>query len=361
MDTPATTIECLDYERPIRKRESGTDGGVSSVVCADERCIRDPNYARIHFVRNRIALDGSAPDVPGLVKRCRPDALTLDFESNDEPEYVLFKDRRFGVSLLYAEVYLPSHVYRSVRDRETGKRRVDIVFPKTTDDLPHGYFGSADKLRVGSSRYDSLLDFCRYSIHTHVRDGTSKLNVCCKRLCSRPEALTKMELWKIKIAAATEPYYTCSWLEKRLLFKWHVGEERFEPYLSFDYAIGVYSGPIVRHDPFTTKPFAFRCWKTPDEDVPNADEIYFRSPINVAGYKWYEPTSTDRENEERYKSGGDAAAFDPVSERIAKYVMNLAQLPPATLLSSSLIVPCSFANGSRDLTGGQIVYDDAGR
>lgn len=344
-------MECLDFEHPIRtvKRGSAAD---TSVVCADKRCLRDPNYFQVHFVENRIAPKSGVVSIPGLLKRCRSETFTLDYTRNEEPEYSLVKEYAFAASGLYAETFLPSHVYRSVRDESTGRWRADVVFPKTIRDLPSGFFGSNDKLRVRSDEYDALLDFCRFSIHTHAGDG-GKLAVCCKRLCSRPAPLTKMELWAIKRIASKEPYYTGSWLEKNILFKWHVGEERFDPFLSFESAIAVYCEPELRHDPTTTELFTFRCWKTPDENVKNADEIYFRSPINLAGYKWYEPTSLDRENEERYRVGTEyrsrrtySDTNDAASDRIARKVMNLRVLPTEILLSSKLIVPCSFREGT---------------
>lgn len=341
-----TPIECLDYESPISINKQVLTGDEEvSIMCADKRCLRDPDYFEIYHVQNRNTPTRGVSRVPGLLKRCNSETFVLDFVRNEEPEYSLVREYGFTASGLYAEVLIPSHIYQSVRDELTGRLRANILLPKTLHDLPRGYLVQGSKLRVRSEQYDTLLDFCRFSIHTHVGGGERKLSVCCKRTCSRPEPLTKIELLAIKCVASNEPYYACSWLEKRILFKWHVGEEKFEPYLCFSNAIAVYNGLDVRHDSSTTVPFSFRCWKTPDEEVMTADEIYFTSPINLAGYKWYEPTSLDRENMERYKRGWTMDTKDRVSEHIAKNVMNLKVLPDNVLLSSTLVVPCTFSEG----------------
>lgn len=342
-------MECLHYEQLILTTKPGAADGASE-VCADRRCLQNPQYFQIHYVPNRTApKGGTIRRVPGMLKCCNADTFTLDYYRKEEPDYKLVREYRFTVSDLYAEVFLPTHLYRDVRDAETGRRRAEAIAPGTVDDLPLGYLSDGNKLRVRSEVYDELLEFCRFSIHAHA-DGNALMRVCCNRLCSRPEPLTRTELRAIKRAAASEPYYACSWLEKRVLFKWHVGEERFDPFLLFDNAIAVYNGLESRHDPKTTALFAFRCWKTPDEEVTNADEIYFRSPINVAGYKWYEPTSRDRDNEVRYASGwlaSDTITADSTSRLIARNVMNLKSLPGNVLLSSSLITPCSFGEGAQ--------------
>lgn len=333
-----TELECLEFETPVRT-ETGT---AASAVCADNRCLRDPDYHEIRFVRNGLVT--GAPRVPGLLRRCHPKTFTLEFEHNEEPGFGLYKEYGFAVSGLYAELCLPSHAYLSERDSGSGRWRTGMVFPKSIRDLPPRYLGS--KLRVRSDRYDTLLDFCRFSVHCHVGSESRQLTVCCKRLCSRPEPLTRIELRAIKVVAANEPYYACSWLEKRILFKWHVGEERFEPFLAFNSAIAVYNGFGVRHDPSSTVPFGLRCWKTPDEDVTNADEIYFKSPMNLAGYKWYEPTSRDWENVQRFADPVSCGDSDRVSERISRDVMNLKSLPAGVVLSSALVIPSSFSEGT---------------
>lgn len=332
-------LRCLDGEQAIRS----TYG--RKIVCADKRCINDPTYFEIEFSKNPIDLK-ILTRVPHLLKRCDSESYVLDFIRNEEPIYRIVKEYPFVVSSLCAEVVLPSHFYLSVWNEESGRRHVRTVVPESSDDLlPLCGQKGKDKLRVQIEIYESLLDFCRFSIHTHIRN---KGVVCCKTLCSRPEPLTSIELSAIKRVAAQEPYYTCSWLEKRILFKWHVGKERFDPYLVFDRAIAVYNDSFNRHDPNVFRLFSFEIWKSPDQSVLNADEIYFRSPINLAGYKWFEPARNDRENEQRYEtrdgtSGDDRS--DMVSVAVAEGVMNLKALPYGIFLSTASIKPYAITEG----------------
>lgn len=328
------TVECLDTETPFLQRPTG------ATVCANPCCLRDPNHFEIVSVKNRFDLK-CLTRVPALLKRCDVHTMRLTYEHNSEPEYRVRREYRFAVSHVFAEAILPSHLYTSVWDERSKRRLPQTVFPRTSDDLPPDLL-VGDKLRVSCDSYSALLGFCRFSIHTHV--GESGV-VCCKRLCCRPEPLNANELSAVKTVAKSEPYYTCSWVEKQLLFKWHLGREQFEPYLSFDFAIGAYNDLYNRFDVGTLKLFAFKCWKIPDERLSNADEVYFRSPNNLAGYKWYEPTAarTDRESDVMCNS---VAAADHISDLVLKQILNLTKPPDeGVLLSETLVFSITFDRG----------------
>lgn len=323
------TIECLDHESPLK-----LTGGV--MACADKLCIQNPEHYEINLVENRIQLKPGL--IPGLLKRCDPNTLMLVYDNKNEPMYSVTKEYTFPASEAYVEVVLPSHLYTHVWNEETKLFEVKTLSPQSLADLPHELTGG--KLRVRCGKYGNLLDFCRFSIHTH---SVTPDVICCKRLCSRPEPLTTIELSDIRSVASKEPYYTCSWLEKEVIFKWNVGKQEFEPYWSFDCAVGVYSDIHNKYDTKVLKIFAFNNWKTPDEDVINADSVYFKSPINLAGYKWYEPSEDPFSNVDLEADPKETNHISSVV--VAIEIMNLATVPESVILSSTLLRSYTFDMG----------------
>lgn len=338
--TTVPSVECLDKERKFPLRSG--DGELTT-VCSDIRCIDDANYFEIQDITNTIDFGGSLPLIPSILKRCDPTTLKLVYDQHRHPDYIYIKEYTFTSPSVYIEVVLPSYFYTRVWDGEINRWYAKLVRPTSVNDLPREHTTNG-KLRVSCDDYTRILDFCRFSIHAHINSPDV---ICCERLCSRPEPLTAMELSDIRRVAKREPYYTCSWLEKHTLFKWHVGEEKFEPYWQFERAVGVYCDIINRLDHTTIKLFLFKNWKSPDVGVTNADTVYFKSPINLGGYKWYEPSAIDEENQERYESKGTLANLnDEATLRVSSGVMNLSILPHAFIISSHLVEPTSFDQGS---------------
>src|SRR5436190_10625635 len=333
-------IECLDDELAAKVMDGG------NVVCADPRCIRDPQYFEIHYVKNTFTLDGMLR-LPAMLKRCDADTLALVYDRKQELQYRPVKEYTFAVPGVYIETILPTHLYARVWDKEGGRWQVQTVHPESVKCVARVERIAVGKLRVKFDKYNRLLDFCRFSIHAHA--DTSNV-ICCKRICSRPAPLTAAELSEILAAATVEPYYTCSWLVKQILFKWHIVRAVFEPYWRFELAIVVYSDMYDRHERAAFKLFAFERWKSPEEETNNTEQVYFSSPINLLVYKWYDPSAVDDENHERYGGAGNLGrpmSPDRVATRVAADVMNFGFLPEDFMLSSALIRPTAFADGAQ--------------
>jgi len=107
----------------------------------------------------------------------------------------------------------------------------------------------------------------------------------------------------------------------------------------------VYSDVYDKYNRETMKLFGLEISKCPDEDTTNADEVYFKSPINLAGYKWYEPSAIDDDNNERYEAIYSGSLNDEVSWKISTEIMNLARLPENFVLSTTLLTPLRFSDG----------------
>lgn len=277
-------------------------------ICADPRCLeKNPIWEYVDYDCINEFDHINLVKYPGSILKCDETTLRVKRTTLQIPRFKLIYEPIESFRGLYVTYYLPTLCFEYVIDY-CGKGEVKTIFPQTWKDIDSALF-KKQKLRVSHKIFGPMMDFCALSLHTHVFNsrisGPRDYSLCTVAECCVPEVLDDNELRAIEqsISISKLPFFACSWVEKRKLFKWDSDKKIFIIHRIFDTAIGIYSNHLYKRSLKDNLLFQFDKYIEPTTNYQfDYESLYnysndITNPSTILGYTWRKSLKLNRKDD----------------------------------------------------------------